>query len=298
MVLLMAHSTAMLSVAESAPSLLPTQLRLAEITELIHAASLLHDDVIDVADTRRGSTSVNSAFGNQLAVLAGDFLLARASITLASLRDCDVVQLLSTVIEHLVRGELIQMMPSSFTSLHSYPQQEQQQHDWFQQPGTPFQAYLSKTFYKTASLLANSCRAVAVLAGHSAHVCDAAYRYGENIGMTFQLIDDVLDMTSDSDVLGKPVLNDLYQGHATAPVLFALEQFGEIEEMMERKFKHENDVERTIELVEISDGIGKTRQLAKQHAQQAVNAIVSVLPASDHRSALVNLADFALTRER
>lgn len=108
MVLLMAHSTAMVAPVVP-PRLLPSQLRLAEITELIHAASLLHDDVIDVADTRRGAISVNSLFGNQLAVLAGDFLLARASVALARLRDCDVVELLSTVIEHLVRGEVIQM---------------------------------------------------------------------------------------------------------------------------------------------------------------------------------------------
>lgn len=306
MVLLMAHSTAMMTAASCGapvhPGLLPSQLRLAEITELIHAASLLHDDVIDAADTRRGVLSVNSTFGNQLAVLAGDFLLARASVALARLRDCDVVELLSTVIEHLVRGEVLQMkggVAKVMGGIGDALDYDEPRQRLYHSPQTPFDAYLAKTFFKTASLIANSCRAVTMLAGHPKEVTDVAYRYGESVGIAFQLIDDMLDMTASSDILGKPVLNDLRQGHATAPVLFARDQFPtEIQTMMDRRFCRDGDIERTVELVEQTNGLEKTRDLAQKHVHMAVEELVAVLPPSDHRSALVNLADLVLTRNR
>lgn len=282
-------------------TLLPSQLRLAEITELIHAASLLHDDVIDVADTRRGVMSVNSLFGNQLAVLAGDFLLARASVALARLRDCDVVELLSTVIEHLVRGEVIQMkggLGELLGGIGDISDEERRQRPVYHEPRTAFDNYIAKTFFKTASLVANSCRAVTMLAGHPKEVADMAYEYGENIGIAFQLVDDLLDMTGKEELLGKPVLNDLKQGHATAPVLFAMERFPEIKDMMGRRFKSEGDVERVVDLVYQADGLGKTKVLATEHVRKAVDTVTGVLPPSEYRSALVNLGDFVLTRDR
>lgn len=304
MVILMAHATALTATVPSAPTLLPNQLRLAEITELIHAASLLHDDVIDVADTRRGALSVNSLFGNQLAVLAGDFLLARASVALARLRDCDVVELLSTVIEHLVRGEVIQMRGGlGFEDvlgggIGDVSEEERRERPAYHAPRTVFERYMAKTFFKTASLVANSCRAVTMLAGHGGTVAEMAYVYGENIGIGFQLVDDLLDMTGREERVGKPVLNDLKQGIATAPVLFAMQEFGEIEEMMRRKFRENGDVERVVELVERADGVEKTRDLAREHVRRAVEVIVGVLPASEYRSALVNLGEFVLSRDR
>lgn len=285
------------------PTLLPSQLRLAEITELIHAASLLHDDVIDVAGTRRGTLSVNSVFGNQLAVLAGDFLLARASVALARLRDCNVVEVLSTVIEHLVRGEVLQMNGGARRTLHggigdASTTDESIENDWYHHPSGIFETYLAKTFFKSASLIANSCRAVAMLAGHTPHVIHAAYRYGEDVGMAFQLVDDVLDMTANEKTLGKPVLNDVRQGVVTAPILFALEEFPELSPLVDRRCSVQGDTERLVELVQRADGIGKTRKLATKHAHRGVKAIVDELPPSDYRSALINMADFALKRQR
>lgn len=156
---------------------LPLQRRLAEVAELIHTASLLHDDVIDGADTRRGASSVNAAFGNKLAVLAGDFLLARASVALARLRNVPTVELLSTVIEHLVKGEVMQMRPPPSRGGASR---------------AAFDAYLRKSYYKTGSLMANSCRAVGLLGSYPDAVCDAAFRYGLHVGVAFQLVDDAL----------------------------------------------------------------------------------------------------------
>lgn len=160
---------------------LPLQRRLAEITELIHTASLLHDDVIDSADTRRGVSSVNAVFGNKLAVLAGDFLLARASVCLARLRNVPVVELLSSVIEHLVKGEVMQMKQALRSEAASR---------------AAFDMYLRKTYYKTGSLMANSCKAIALLGCYPDAVCDASFRYGMHLGIAFQLIDDLLGESS------------------------------------------------------------------------------------------------------
>jgi geranylgeranyl pyrophosphate synthase len=123
----------------------PSQIRLAEITEMIHTASLFHDDVIDKASTRRGVPSVNQVFGNKLAILGGDFLLSRASIALARLRNIEVVEIMSTVIEHLVKGEIMQMRPSQTRGVSA------------------LEYYLKKNFYKTASLMGHSCLSAAVL---------------------------------------------------------------------------------------------------------------------------------------
>ena len=156
---------------------LPLQRRLAEITELIHTASLLHDDVIDGADTRRGVGSVNHVFGNKLAILAGDFLLARASVCLARLRNIPCVELLSSVIEHLVKGEVMQM--------HATLRKEAGMRN-------AFDVYLRKTYYKTGSLIANSCKGIAMLGAYPDDVTQAAYKYGLHLGMAFQLVDDML----------------------------------------------------------------------------------------------------------
>jgi geranylgeranyl pyrophosphate synthase len=170
------------------------QQRLAEITEMIHTASLLHDDVIDEADTRRGLKSVNKVFGSKLSILAGDFLLARSSICLARLRSLEAVELMSTAIEHLVKGEVMQMR------MHA-------NNDKKGGGISPFEYYLRKNYYKTGSLMANSCKASLVLGEHSQHVCNMGFAYGRHLGLAFQLIDDVLDYEGQNT--GKPMLADL-----------------------------------------------------------------------------------------
>jgi hexaprenyl-diphosphate synthase len=167
--------------------LLPTQRRLAEITEMIHVASLLHDDVIDLAETRRGSPSAPSLFGNKLTVLAGDFLLARASLSLSRLGSNEVVELVASVLANLVEGEVMQMKgntPEGGKGLAGGKL-------------TPeiFDHYMTKTYLKTASLIAKSTRATTVLGGCGVRqgwaegeaVKDIAYTYGRNIGIAFQV---------------------------------------------------------------------------------------------------------------
>jgi solanesyl diphosphate synthase len=257
------------------------QRRLAEISEMIHTASLFHDDVIDGADTRRGVPAVHMVFGNKMAILAGDYLLARASICLARLRNVQVVETMSTIIEHLVRGEVMQMRGTAVT----------------EGINERLVYYLRKNFYKTGSLMANSCKSAALLGGYPDELVSASYRFGKHVGMAFQLVDDVLDFEGSLLQLGKPSLSDLKAGLATAPVLFACEEFPELGLMVDRKFKQEGDVERAVELVFRSAGIERTKELARVHAEAAMDAILE-LDASVHRDSLIHLANRVVARTK
>jgi len=254
----------------------PRQRRLAEITEMIHAASLLHDDVIDLADTRRGVKAAHKIYGNKVAVLAGDFLLARASVLLARLGDVYVVELLATVIEEMVQGEMMQVRATPSELLE-------------------FDHYLSKTYRKTAALMALSCEAAGVLGGHPPHVTAALQAYGRHLGIAYQIVDDMLDFTGSEEVLGKPALSDMEQGLATAPTLFAAEEHPQIQEVITRRFKNEGDVAMVSDLVRRSNGMSKTADLAISHARQAADAL-GVLPPSAARDALLRLCFDVLNR--
>lgn len=186
-------STPSASPSSTSSLILPTQRRLAEITEMIHVASLLHDDVIDLASTRRGAPSAPSLFGNKLTVLAGDFLLARASLALSRLGDNEVVELVASVLANLVEGEVMQMKGNT---------PEKGATTGAGGGGgnvklTPeiFEHYMKKTYLKTASLIAKSSRATTILGGCGVRqgwkegevVKDVAYTYGRNVGIAFQV---------------------------------------------------------------------------------------------------------------
>ncbi|XP_039003031.1 solanesyl-diphosphate synthase 1, mitochondrial-like [Hibiscus syriacus] len=259
------------------------QQRIAEITEMIHVASLLHDDVLDDADTRRGVGSLNAVMGNKLAVLAGDFLLSRACLTLASLKNTEVVTLIATVVENLVTGETMQLTTAS-------TQRFSMEH------------YMQKTYSKTASLMSNSCKSVAILAGHTAGDAKLAFEYGKNLGLAFQLIDDVLDFTGTSASLGKGSLTDIRHGIITAPILFAMEEFLQLR-AVDKGFDNPANLDTALEYLGKSRGIERTKELAMKHANQAAAAIDS-LPQSDDedviksRLALVDLTQRVITRSK
>ena len=213
-------------------TILPAQRRLAEITELIHTASLLHDDVIDLSETRRGEPSANTTFGNKMAVLAGDFLLGRASVALARLRDPEVIELLATVIANLIEGEFMQLKNTAMD----------EKRPKFSEDAISY--YLQKTYLKSASLISKSCRAAALLGECAPSVVEAAYAYGRNLGLAFQLVDDMLDYTISGTELGKPAGADLELGLATAPLLFAWRSRPELGELVGRRFGQEGDVQK------------------------------------------------------
>ena len=302
----------------STSPILSTQRRLASITEMIHVASLLHDDVIDTSPLRRGLPSAPQQFSNKLSILAGDFLLGRASVALARLGSNEVVELLATVIANLVEGEVMQLRASPNETKENKPSKQ------------AFEVYMRKTYLKTASLMAKSARAAVILGGagqgygRTAHevaegerMKDIAYGYGRNLGIAFQvsngdqwkepaftdivlpllqLIDDMLDFLPPSPELGKPGLGaDLSLGLTTAPSLFAWQSNPSLGPLIARKFSEPGDVERARELVTQSDGLRKTRELAEKFANEA-RLGVEQLPESEAREALIALTKKVVER--
>ncbi|KAF6720553.1 Decaprenyl-diphosphate synthase subunit 1 [Oryzias melastigma] len=258
--------------------LLPGQRAIAMITEMIHTASLVHDDVIDGSDARRGKQSLNQVWGEKKAILAGDFILSAASMALARIGNITVVKVLSQVIEDLVRGEFMQLGSK-------------------ENENERFKHYLEKTFKKTASLIANSCKAVSILVNSDPEVQEIAYQYGKNVGIAFQLVDDVLDFTSGAEQLGKPSAADLKLGLATGPVLFACQQFPELHAMIMRRFSSKGDVDRAWQYVLKSDGVQQTTFLARRYCQEAIRQ-VSLLRPSPERDALIRLTELVLSRDK
>jgi all-trans-nonaprenyl-diphosphate synthase len=254
----------------------PRHRRLAEITEMIHTASLVHDDVVDESSMRRGLPTVHSRFGNAVAVLAGDFLFAQSSWYLANLDNLEVVKLLSEVIKDFAEGEIQQGLNRFDTSLS-------------------IEAYLEKSYYKTASLIANSGKAAGVLSGVDRTLVDNLYGYGRHIGLAFQIVDDILDFTGSTEELGKPAGSDLKSGNLTAPTLFALEENPLLEALIEGEFSEDGDLDEAIAIINQSQGIPRSRELATYHAHLAVEHLASLQP-SDSRQALIDMADYVLKR--
>ncbi len=254
----------------------PRHRRLAEITEMIHTASLVHDDVVDESATRRGVPTVHSLFDNRVAVLAGDFLFAQSSWYLANLDNLEVVKLLSRVIMDLAEGEIRQGLKHFDTTLS-------------------IEDYLEKSYYKTATLIANSAKAVGVLSEVSAPVAENLYNFGRSLGLAYQIVDDILDFTGSSEVLGKPAGSDLRSGNLTAPVLYAMEEVPYLKILIEREFSEPEDFEQAIELVHASQGIDRSRTLATDHVRHAVECL-SELPTSASRQALEDISEYVLRR--
>ncbi|RHY20301.1 hypothetical protein DYB36_010706 [Aphanomyces astaci] len=239
---------------------------------MIHTASLLHDDVIDEADTRRGMQSVNKVFGSKLSILAGTSphsawrdanllcvclcqLLRRLSPRSVLHLPGSAVELMSTAIEHLVKGEVMQMRHADKGGTIS-----------------PFEYYLRKNYYKTGSLMANSCKASLVLGDHSDRVCELGFAYGRHLGLAFQ-------------------------GLATAPVLLAQEEFPVLKELVARNFSSEGDIDLAADLVEKSVGLQKSKDLAIAQAELACQAALQFTP-SPARDGLVKLAQLVITRTK
>ena len=227
------------------------QAQLGQIVEMIHVASLIHDDVLDEADTRRGGEAVHKLYSNKVAVLAGDYLLARASVLLARLENTAVVQIMATALESLVAGEIMQLKspPESLLEMESY---------------------LRKSYYKTASLICYACRSTALLGGHAydSTVATACEEYGFHLGLAYQIQDDILDFTSAATVLGKPALADMDLGLSTAPILYAAQEFPHLRKLIMRRFKEKGDKQAALEALFKSDtAMDKAKNLAKFHAQ-------------------------------
>ncbi|XP_074319226.1 solanesyl diphosphate synthase 1, chloroplastic-like [Silene latifolia] len=250
--------------------------RLAEIIEMIHTASLIHDDVIDDSDMRRGKETVHERYGTRVAVLAGDFMFAQSSWYLANLENLEVIKLISQVIKDFASGEIKQA-----SSLFDCD--------------ITLEDYLIKSYYKTASLLAASTKGAAIFSEVDRYVTDQMFEYGKNLGLSFQIVDDILDFTQSSEQLGKPAGVDLEKGNLTAPVIYALEKEPSLRDIIDSEFSENGSLDEAISLVKSSGGIDRARELAVEKADRALKNL-ECLPESSFRVALERMVMYNLER--
>ncbi|XP_038686531.1 solanesyl diphosphate synthase 1, chloroplastic-like isoform X1 [Tripterygium wilfordii] len=250
--------------------------RLAEIIEMIHTASLIHDDVLDDSDIRRGKETVHQLYGMRVAVLAGDFMFAQSSWYLANLENLEVIKLISQVIKDFASGEIKQASGLFDCDVD-------------------LEEYLTKSYYKTASLVAASTKGAAIFSGVDSSITEQMYEYGKNLGLSFQIVDDILDFTQSAEQLGKPAGSDLAKGNLTAPVIFALQKEPKLREIIESEFCEIGSIDEAIELVKKNGGIERAQELAKEKAILAIQN-VQCLPRSAFRLALEEMVLYNLER--
>ncbi|GMR52716.1 hypothetical protein PMAYCL1PPCAC_22911, partial [Pristionchus mayeri] len=263
---------------------------IAMIAEMIHVASLVHDDVIDEsplqADTRRGAPSVNAYWGNKMAVLAGDFILARATQALCQIGDPSVISTSAKIIEDLVVGEFMQMSPELTGDQRS---DLQDQRSVCTSLSDRLELYMQKSEHKTGSLFANACKSVAMLASASdEELHELAAEYGRHLGLAFQLIDDAIDYEEEEEgdigAAGKPIAVDLEQGLITGPLLLAVESETDLQNLLRAPLAEIR------EKVRRSGACERTRELATTHARRAAEIAMSLRSTNGASEALASLA--------
>ena len=255
------------------------------VVELVHLATLYHDDVIDEATARRGTPSANVRWDNTIAILTGDFLFARASELSADL-GVEVTRIMAQTIATLCEGQIREVQGSRGALPPDVPPLE-----------PDLDHYLEVVSEKTASLIATSCRLGALLSGCSPEQIEAASRYGWNLGMAFQLSDDVLDIASEHEESGKTPGTDLREGVHTLPVLYAVEDDpgGELERLLDADDLTDQQVARALELLRTSSALERARDVAGRYAAAAKDAL-SVFEEAPAVTALRHLADYTVVR--
>ena len=250
----------------------PERYELAAIVEFIHTATLLHDDVVDESDLRRGRATANATFGNAASVLVGDFLYSRAFQMMVGVNRMRVLEVLADATNVIAEGEVMQLI---------------NMHD----PDLAVVDYLEVIRFKTAKLFEASARLGAVLAGADRDLEEACASFGRSLGTAFQLVDDLLDYDGNSDELGKNVGDDLREGKPTLPLLVAMERAGADERALIRHAIEEGEVKRMPEILAIvrrTGALDATREAAQLEADKA-RSILDALPPSRARDALLEL---------
>lgn len=253
--------------------------QLAAVVEFIHTATLLHDDVVDASDLRRGQATANALFGNAASVLVGDFVYSRAFQMMVEVGSMRVMDVLAEATNVIAEGEVLQLMNC---------------HD----PDIDEQRYLQVIRFKTAKLFEAATRLGAILGGAAPAQEEAMACYGMHLGTAFQLIDDVLDYSGDNKDTGKNVGDDLAEGKPTLPLLFAIKHGNDEERALVRAaIEHGglDELPRVMAAIERTGALEYTRRQAEAEAQTAISALDN-LPNSKYREYLLQLASFAVTR--
>lgn len=250
--------------------------------EMIHSATMVHDDIVDEADQRRGKPTVNARWDDRIAVLMGDFLLARALNMLIALENLPALAAVSHATERLSQGEIFEIQIGMRTD-------------------TSEASYLAMVGDKTASLITASCQIGPLLAGADEQVVRAMATYGENLGLAFQIADDLLDFTSDADTLGKPVGHDLREGKLTLPLIKALAAAGEadrrtMEALLRRDDNQEAEWAQIVAFVEDHGGLEAAGADARTYAGRA-RACLETLEPTPWRAALEKAVELVVERK-
>jgi len=256
---------------------------IAAAVEMVHGASLLHDDVIDETMVRRGQDTVNAAHGNRYTVLLGDFLLTQALEAVCEVGQVRLVQVVSAAVAEMTLGQILELKHQGDLE-------------------TSTEEYLQIIDGKTASLMAAGCMLGALQAGAPEEQVQALGRYGRHVGLAFQVVDDVLDFWGDPQVLGKPVGSDLSEQKYTLPFLFALERADSGQRTRVREMLSQGTLPRAAfdEIVAMMEPLGarsRSMVLAREHASEAL-AELSRLPSGPARDALASLPEFLTLRDR
>jgi len=247
--------------------------------EFIHTATLLHDDVVDDSALRRGSPTANAKFGNPASVLVGDFLYSRAFQMMVDTQSMRIMEVLANATNIIAEGEVMQLM-----NMHN--------------AGLDEAGYLQVIRSKTAKLFEASARVGAILSGATAAMEDACAEYGQALGTAFQVIDDVLDYTGDSTIMGKNLGDDLREGKATLPLIAAMQRGTDHERQTIQQAIETGDVsmlETVIAIVRNTGALDIARNAAQQEAMRAI-AAAQRLPGGPHTTCLVQLASQLLDR--
>jgi len=251
----------------------------AAIIEFIHTATLLHDDVVDGSDLRRGRNTANQVFGSEASVLVGDYLYSRAFQMMVDLGDMRIQGVMADATNTIAMGEVLQLMNA---------------HD----PDTSEERYLEVIYRKTAKLFEAGAQMAAIMAGAPPDVEDAMIAYGRHLGTAFQLVDDALDYRADQAELGKNLGDDLAEGKPTLPLIYAMAH-SSIEDTARMRVAIENgglhELETITRAIESAGGLEYTARLAQREKDLAIEAL-GRLPESAHRQALQALAEFAVGR--
>ena len=252
---------------------------LAAVIEFIHTATLLHDDVVDESELRRGKDTANELWGNAASVLVGDFLYSRAFEMMVGVGSMKVMEILSHSTNTIAEGEVLQLLNCNDAS-------------------TTEEQYLEVIHFKTAKLFESASQLGAVISAQDEAVETAMAKFGMHLGTAFQLIDDVLDYSASSEDMGKNVGDDLAEGKPTLPLIYAMkhgsdEQSKMIKEAIEKGGL--DQIEAITQTIQTTGALDYTREIAKQEAQLAITQLDSI-PDSDYKQALITLANFSIER--
>ncbi len=253
--------------------------RAAAIIEFIHTATLLHDDVVDSSKRRRGQDSANTVFGNQASVLVGDFLYSRAFQMIVDIGDMRITRILADATNTIAAGEVMQLM-----SVHD--------------PDTTEKDYRQVIYRKTARLFEAGAQIAAVLARQDTETETSMIDYGRHLGTAFQLVDDALDFDASPDELGKNLGDDLAEGKATLPLIYAMQKASDDDSNLIRKAILEGGLDQLSQITAIIQSTGALQYTAEKAREAADLAIESLrnIRDSEYKQALINIAELSIQR--